>query len=293
MNAVARLQRLEQYRTEKAQQKIEDDNQRLAEIKHKKYLLQQKKVLFRKQQDVMMRSLMTAVDRFSKTQVWKAPEGLEFDLDIHEIKQQAEASVMRNSSYESSTSSLRRIPTSGSGAQKAPKSAPVSMPIKKKKAPTSARGRIQGSSPENEPLPLSTGARPSSAQARAPAQRNEVPKEEIEYTPASQVSNRRDVKDSQEENFLASHQYGKDKVRPESTGQSLKMQKRRGKTAPTHSSKTATAWGPKNADEVILYDGNMPRSMTESSRVNSGKLAEDAYGARPAKKVCGHAQTSL
>ena len=41
MNAVARLQRLEQYRTEKAQQKIEDDNQRLAEIKHKKYLLQQ------------------------------------------------------------------------------------------------------------------------------------------------------------------------------------------------------------------------------------------------------------
>ena len=50
MEAVARLQRVEAYHRDKQFQKIEDDNRRLAEMNHKKYLLQQEKIAFKKEQ---------------------------------------------------------------------------------------------------------------------------------------------------------------------------------------------------------------------------------------------------
>lgn len=50
MEQVARLQRVEAYNREKQLQKIEDDTRRLAEMNHKKYLLQQDKIAFKKEQ---------------------------------------------------------------------------------------------------------------------------------------------------------------------------------------------------------------------------------------------------
>ena len=50
MDAVERLRRVEAFNREKQLQNIEADNQRIAEINHKKYKLQQEKIQMRKEQ---------------------------------------------------------------------------------------------------------------------------------------------------------------------------------------------------------------------------------------------------
>lgn len=50
IDAVERLKRVEAFNREKQLQKIEDDNRRLAQMAHSKYLLQQEKIKVRKEQ---------------------------------------------------------------------------------------------------------------------------------------------------------------------------------------------------------------------------------------------------
>ena len=50
MDAVERLKRVEAFNREKQLEKIEEDNRRLAEMNHRKYLLQQEKIQVRKEQ---------------------------------------------------------------------------------------------------------------------------------------------------------------------------------------------------------------------------------------------------
>jgi hypothetical protein len=115
---------------------------------------------------------MAAVEKFRKTNVWTAPSGLDIDLDVHEIKKMAEGQLVR--SKEPSQSSVSRIsasgpPGGGGGGGGSGKSSarPNTMPIKKKKAPLSARGRMQeGGAFEDahaSPAPARAAARPSSA----------------------------------------------------------------------------------------------------------------------------------
>ena len=50
VDAVERLKRVEAFNREKQLEKIEEDNRRLAEMNHRKYLLQQEKIQVRKEQ---------------------------------------------------------------------------------------------------------------------------------------------------------------------------------------------------------------------------------------------------
>ena len=50
VDAVERLKRVEAFNREKQLEKIEEDNRRIAEMNHRKYLLQQEKIQVRKEQ---------------------------------------------------------------------------------------------------------------------------------------------------------------------------------------------------------------------------------------------------
>ena len=97
MEAVQRLQRVEAYNREKSLQQMMADNERLAELNQRKYLLQQEKIAFRKEQEIMKTKIRAAVEKFAKTKVWQPPPGIDMELDIHAIKAKAEAQLVRSS----------------------------------------------------------------------------------------------------------------------------------------------------------------------------------------------------
>lgn len=62
-------------------------------MNHKKYLLQQEKIKARKEQEVKLKTIQAAVELFNKTKVWRAPQDIDFDLDVLDIKRRAEGQV--------------------------------------------------------------------------------------------------------------------------------------------------------------------------------------------------------
>jgi hypothetical protein len=228
----------------------------------------------------------------------QAPPGLDFDLDIHEIKRQAEGQVTR--SREHSQSSV------GEGKQSsAPKSAPkplMGTPIKKKRAPLTARGRMQEDQDVDSErvviaLPRSSG-RPSSAHEPSHSYEQEIPEDTSAESPAH--AQQRSAKGVMAEERGAwsfgdggerqqhhseydlvdvrqsRQQPSKDMLFTPSSGKELKVQKRRGRTAHNRA-KEMPAWRQPTTDPLA------PRAYTSGALQGSSKTADAAY--RPAKKV--------
>lgn len=127
---------------------------------------------------------MSAIEKFRKTQVWVAPPGLDFPLDVHEIKRLAEGQVVR--SRETSENSLARIsvsgpPGGGGGGGGKTLARPNTAPIKKKKAPLSARGRMQegGAIEDGTTAPSRAVARPSSARSASQSYTQNISEEDM------------------------------------------------------------------------------------------------------------------
>ena len=229
----------------------------------------------------------------------QAPPGLDFELDVHEIKRQAEGQVTR--SRENSQSSVF-----GEGKQSsAPKSAPKSLmgtPIKKKRAPLTARGRMQEvrevrSERALVPLPRSSG-RPSSAHEPSHSYEQEIPEDTSGESPAH--AEQRSAKgvmaeergagsfgdgaewqqDYSEYDLVdvrqSQQQPSKDMLFTPSSAKELKVQKRRGRTAHNRA-KEMPAWRQPTTDPLA------PRAYTSGALQGSSKTADAAY--RPAKKV--------
>lgn len=124
----------------------------------------------------------------------QAPPGLDFDLDVHDIKRQAEAQVVRSREHsESSVNFTAAPPATGAGSgggafgnRKTSTNLPLQSgtPIHRKRAPLSARGRMQDSSTTHEAAllqpPARARVRPSSAHGPSHAYEPEVPEEEVE-----------------------------------------------------------------------------------------------------------------
>ena len=240
-----------------------------------------------------MKALTACVEKFAKTKVWKPPAGLDIELDIKAIKEQAEASVLRSREpSQNSVGTIGQVPVSG---KIPPKTAPIAHVIgggiSKKKAPLSARGRMEERRVESfVPQPAALGVRPASAHgdsAAGGATPNEKEKVSvIAETIVSPAPLQAQAERGERQQGHTGHSsrpfevdeapYQTDQLRPVSTGQRLTTRtNKRGGAAPAKKGGWADKIGPRRPSTVGI-------GMAE-------KLAENAY--RPAKKSRKKGQT--
>lgn len=214
-------------------------------------------------------------------------------------------------SREPSQSSVSRISVSGGGAgggggkQASAQKPLMETPIKKKRAPLSARGRLQEDEGTIEhavvPLPQASG-RPTSEHELSRSYEQEIPEDTSAVSPAhvqqgaanDDATEDREVRsggdggewrqDHSEYAELvdvrqARQQPAKDMLFAPASRKELKVQPRRGRSAPNRA-KAMPAWHPQHGDLLA------PRSHTSGGIQVSSKTADTAY--RPAKKVSLH-----
>ncbi len=75
--------------------KIEEDERKVAEMRHKQYLMHQEKLKIKKEQEVRKMALQAAFEKMRKTKRWEPPPGFDIDIDIRELEMRAEEMVLR------------------------------------------------------------------------------------------------------------------------------------------------------------------------------------------------------
>jgi hypothetical protein len=106
--------------------KIEEDERKVAELRHKQCLNHQEKLKIKKEQEVRKMALQAAFEKMRKTKRWEPPPGLDVDIDIRDLEMRAEEMVLRGKHAASNASANRTNNNSFSSATATTTATPAS-----------------------------------------------------------------------------------------------------------------------------------------------------------------------